>query len=45
MKEGVQPIYSENEANQANEKPKRKQKRRHSKNNTTVHETIEIKRL
>ena len=29
----------------ANEKPKQKRKRRRSKNNTTVHETIKMKRL
>ena len=28
-----------------NEKPKQKRKRRRSKNNTTVHETIKMKRL
>ena len=44
-KRGSNQFIKKTKQTKANEKPKRKRKRRRSKNNTTVHETIKMKRL
>ena len=44
-KRGSNQFIQKTKQTKANEKPKQKRKRRRSKNNTTVHETIKMKRL
>ena len=44
-KRGSNQFIQKTKQTKANKKPKRKRKRRRSKNNTTVHETIKMKRL
>ena len=44
-KRGSNQFIQQTKKTKANEKPKQKRKRRRSKNNTTVHETIKMKRL